>query len=273
MDFWKVHGNGNDFITLDCFSAPMDDGSLSSLARRLCRRHLSIGADGLLVVERSSVADFRMRIFNADGSEGEMCGNGARCIARFAFERGIAPASMCFETLAGPMRARVEGRFVEVDMGVSSFSTGWVDRPLSAEGLSFRSCFLWVGVPHLILFVDEELPREVCVCVGRTFRYSTDLFPEGTNVSFVRPVGRGELVAVTYERGVEDLTDSCGTGCVAASLSACVSLGMGSPVEVHNPGGTNRVSFERLDELSFSARLGGMTSVVAKGEIGPDACL
>ncbi len=271
MEFWKINGNGNDFVTVNFSGAEKSTAELSALARRLCRRRASIGADGLLAVERSSCANFKMRLFNSDGSEGEMCGNGARCIARFAFERGIAPAEMSFETLAGIIRARVDKKFVEIDLGVQSFEDGWVDRPLSMDGAEFRSCFLRVGVPPLVLFLQEELSRADCVRIGRAFRNSLDLFPQGTNVNFVLPVGRQELLAVTYERGVEDLTDSCGTGGTAAALCAHLLLNMPSPVEVHNPGGTNRISFERLDALRFSARLGGETAVVTKGEVGPDA--
>lgn len=271
MEFWKINGNGNDFITLDMLAAQKSSAELAKLARRLCRRRASIGADGLLIVEPSANAHFRMRLFNADGSEAEMCGNGARCIARFACERGVAPAEMTFETLAGVMRARVEGSFAEIDLGEQSFAPGWIDRPLTMDGATFRSCFLWVGVPHLVLFVSEELSREDCRRIGRAFRADASLFPQGCNVNFARPAGRGELTAVTYERGVEDLTDSCGTGGVAAALSASLLFGMDGPIEVHNPGGTNRVAFERLDETRFRAALGGNTAVVAKGELGPDA--
>lgn len=271
MEFWKINGNGNDFITVETLAVPLGSERLAEMARRLCRRRASIGADGLLVVEPSDIACFKMRLFNADGSEGEMCGNGARCIARFARERGIAPARMTFETMAGVMRASADGRFVEIDLGECSFDGGWVGRDLSVEGEIFRSCFLWVGVPHLVLFGADGLSRGDKVRIGRMLRNSFDLFPQGTNVSFARPLGRGEAEAVTYERGVEDLTDSCGTGCTAVALSLAVLSGMGSPIEVHNPGGTNRVSFERTGELSFRARLGGDTAVVAKGEIGPDA--
>lgn len=271
MDFWKINGNGNDFITIELIGSVMSDSELAQTARRLCRRRRSIGADGLLVVQPSADAHFKMRLFNADGSEAEMCGNGARCIARYAYERALAPADMKFETLAGVIGARVEKKYVEIDLGIQSFKSGWIDRTLVMEGIPFRSCFLWVGVPHLVLFCDEELSREDMTRIGRAFRNDASLFPKGTNVSFARPVDRGELEAVTYERGVEDLTDSCGTGCTACALSAHVLLGMSSPVEVHNPGGTNRIVFERRGAAEFSARLGGMTSVVAKGETCEDA--
>lgn len=271
MDFWKINGNGNDFITVGPEAAGLDTEELAALARRLCRRRASIGGDGLLIALPSDRANFRMRLFNADGSEAEMCGNGARCVARFAYERGLAPARMSFETPAGVMRARVDKSFVEIDLGAFSFETGWIDRSLSMDGEQFRSCFLWVGVPHLVLFGNDDLSREDKARVGRAFRSSFDVFPQGTNVTFARPLGRGEAEAVTYERGVEDLTDSCGTGCTAAALSAALLFGMESPVDVHNPGGMNRVTFERLDEFRFHAVLGGATAVAAKGEIGPEA--
>ncbi|MGI6075981.1 MAG: diaminopimelate epimerase [Pyramidobacter sp.] len=269
MEFWKINGNGNDFITIDA-PGGKSDGELSALARRLCRRRASIGADGLLVLEPSNRADFKMRLFNADGSEAEMCGNGARCIARYACEKGMAPAKMTFETLAGVMSAVVRKDFVRIDLGRITFEKGWIDRPLSWEGTAFRTCFLRVGVPHLVLFLDDDLSRSEKLRIGRAFRHA-DLFPEGTNVTFARPAGRGEIEAVTYERGVEGLTDSCGTGCAAAALSANAALRMESPVDVVNPGGVNRIDFQRLDDLTYRASLGGATAVVARGEVGPDA--
>lgn len=271
MEFWKINGNGNDFVTFNAFLEPKSDDEWSLMTRRLCRRHASIGADGLLAVEPSSVADFKMRLFNADGSEGEMCGNGARCIARFAYENGIASAEMSFETLAGIMHAKVKGSFVEIDLGTQTFEDGWKERVLTLDGYSFRTSFLWVGVPHLALFVNDELKRDEMFRIGRAFRNLTDLFPQGTNVNFVLPVARGEISVVTYERGVEDLTESCGTGGVASALSTSLLFDMDSPIDVHNPGGTNRVTFERLDEFKFHSTLGGKTAVVIKGEVGPDA--
>lgn len=270
MEFWKINGNGNDFITILAPTGGKGDEELSALARRLCRRRASIGADGLLVLAPSNCANFKMRLFNADGSEAEMCGNGARCMARFAFEKGIAPAKMTFETLAGTVGASVEGNFVRIDLGRISFDNGWIDRPLSREGTEYRTCFLTAGVPHLVIFPGDRLSRREMLDVGRAFRHA-DLFPGGTNVTFARPAGRGEIEAVTYERGVEDLTDSCGTGCAAAALSANAVLHMESPVDVANPGGVNRIAFQRLDALSYRVSLGGATAVAAMGEVGPDA--
>lgn len=267
MEFWKMNGNGNDFIVLNHFTTS-ENTDYPSLARRLCRRKSSIGADGILVLAPSADGHFMMRLFNADGSEGEMCGNGARCIARFAYEQGIAPEKMIFETLAGPIKASVNGSFVELDMGDIAFDPDRVDRTLSYEGEIFRSCYTIAGVPHLALFAGEMPSREECVTIGRIFRNTTDLFPLGTNVNFVVPTGRGTLDVITYERGVENLTDSCGTGSVASALSAALLFDMDSPIEVHNIGGINTVSFERTDDLTFSARLGGETVLVCHGETG-----
>ncbi len=271
MEFWKINGNGNDFIVLDLRDESWSDQDLASLARRLCQRRRSIGADGILAVQQSSQGSFMMRIFNSDGTEGEMCGNGARCVARFAYERAIAGASMCFETLAGTVKATVQGRYVELDLGQVSLDPQWIDRVIELEDRVFRAVYMTVGVPHLVLMASQLPDRETMVRLGRTMRNRRDLFPQGANVNFVRPAGRGEVEAVTYERGVEDLTDSCGTGGVASALAAHLLHRMASPVEVHNPGGTNRIVFEELQSLVFSVRLGGATSVVAQGTLGADA--
>lgn len=264
MNFWKMNGNGNDFLVFD---ARVDLGFPWSLkAPLLCDRRKGLGADGLLVMEQSTQAAFRMRLFNADGSEGEMCGNGARCIARFAYMMGVAPSSMVFETQAGLVGARVADRFVELEMKGFVLPEEWQERTLRLCGETWRATFINTGVPHLVLLTSELPDADFCRQVGKTAREDRSLFPQGTNVTFMAPVGRGELEAVTYERGVEDLTLSCGTGCVAAALAAQRLLNMGQVIEVHNPGGTNRVTLKSPDE----ALLGGYTVLVAQGSLSDE---
>lgn len=261
MDFWKMNGNGNDFIVVDGSEHPGMPWSLS--ARRWCDRRKGLGADGLLLTLPSSKANFCMKLFNADGSEAEMCGNGARCIARFAYERGIASRSMTFETLAGAVKARVDGSWVELVMNGFVWQEEWMERQLRFVGETWRCAWIDTGVPHLVMLCSQLPDRDTCRSVGAAARNELSLFPQGTNVTFTCPAGRGELEAVTYERGVEDLTDSCGTGCVAAAFAARRLWGMGSVVEVANPGGVNRVTL--LD--GQSALLGGKTALVAKGQL------
>lgn len=268
LEFWKMNGNGNDFVVITN-GGGLGDRDLAELAGRVCRRRRSIGADGLLVVEPGGSGDFRMRIFNSDGSEGEMCGNGARCIARYAFETGVAPRRMSFQTLAGPMRAEVDGAFVDLRMGrMDPSSVRTVTFSLPGWSGEVEGDFLVVGVPHFVVYPGslEKFSRDELVGWGRALREDRELFPVGTNVDFSEPMDGRSLRVVTYERGVEDLTDSCGTGSVASALSAAGRLGFSFPVTVHNPGGVNRVSLQEGEIV-----LGGMTALVAKGKIEEEA--
>jgi|LSQX01.1.fsa_nt_gb diaminopimelate epimerase len=270
IHFTKMQGNGNDFIVIDNMTGQWTTEWLSRAAVSFCRRRHSLGADGVLVVEPSSGADFTMRLFNADGSEGEMCGNGARCIARYAFEKNIAGREQRFSTLAGVMEATVDSPFVDLRMGAVSLEDGWFNRQLRVLDETFPASFLWVGVPHAVIFPDKEFSRERMIQVGRTLRNDSNLFPDGANVNFVSGGGEGAIRSVTYERGVEDLTDSCGTGSTASAL--CWMLREGCPsvshavVDVLNPGGVNTVTLSFLpDGMTVEAALKGRTVIVAEG--------
>lgn len=270
IPFVKMQGNGNDFIVLDNRDSAFSTDSLSAMARKFCPRRSSLGADGILVVEESRRADFTMRLFNADGSEGEMCGNGARCIARYAFEKKIAGSEQSFSTLAGIMKAVVTPPFVDLDMGTVPLSSGWFKRPLSVGAKTFDTFFLVVGVPHLVLFLAEnELTREETIETGRELCHTYVLFPNGTNVNFVVPNDDTHIASVTYERGVEDLTDSCGTGSTASAIAWVLrnaAVPSGAVVEVNNPGGINSVTL-RFDPSgeSVTASLKGRALMVAEG--------
>lgn len=272
VEFFKVHGNGNDFVVLDNREGRLSDADLSAASVALCRRRASIGADGLMAVERSEDADFRMRIFNADGSEAEMCGNGARALARYAYERRIAASPMRFVTGAGTVEALVEPPFVELDMGCFDLARGVFGRSLRTGGTAFPFVFLSVGVPHCVLLTEEDYSRDAMREMGREVRRNTELFPDGANVTFARRSSSGEVRAVTYERGVEDLTDSCGTGCVAVAIAAVLVWGMDVPVQVVNPGGANTVRLEFAPgNASVHAWLKGRTALVASGELLEEA--
>ncbi len=270
IPFTKMQGNGNDFIVLDNRSGRFSSGELSRAAGLYCRRRQSLGADGLLAVEASPGANYAMRLFNADGSEGEMCGNGARCIARYAFEKKIAGRRQSFSTLAGVMKAEVDSPFVSLDMGTVSLDGGWFNRTVDVLGETFDASFLWVGVPHAVLFPTEELSREKKVLLGRELRENLSLFPEGANVNFVTTGQDGGILSSTYERGVEDLTDSCGTGSAASAichlLRGSAPYGARAVVEVINPGGINTVTlaFDR-DGKRVGISLRGRTVIVAEG--------
>jgi diaminopimelate epimerase len=274
VKFCKIQGNGNDFIIIENMDGSISSSRMSDMAKNLCRRRQSLGADGILALEGAEKADFTMRLFNSDGSEGEMCGNGARCIARYAFERGIAPSVMSFETLAGVIRATVESPWVTLDMGTVDLSSAQWERdiPVGEEVLSYS--FLNVGVPHCVVPVRDlgMYSREKLVEIGRAIRNDLARFPHGTNVNFMQITGGGEVNAVTYERGVEDLTESCGTGSTACALVAFSLFGLSSPVKVNNPGGINEVFLDQ-DPGGRECRAGlkGKTLIVATGDISLEA--
>lgn len=269
IPFAKMHGNGNDFVVIDNRSGDIPEKQLSGLALRLCRRRTSIGADGLLVVEGSDKGDLRMRLFNRDGSEGEMCGNGARCLARYAFEKGIAPGEMTIDTLAGPVGARVEGAFATLDIGTLETASVLKGQELTLSGEKFLYSQLTVGVPHTVIFQDPNDEREVedLARIARVFQSDGERFPRSTNVNFMKVKGKGELVLQTYERGVNDLTLSCGTGSAAGAVAAWLEGRVSPPVEVHNPGGVNTVLVEEEGPGRVRLFLKGLAVLVAEGVV------
>ncbi len=268
LPFYKMHGGGNDFVLVDHRQGFMPVAEQPAFARRLCHRQVGVGADGLILIEASDRADFRWRFYNADGSEAEMCGNGARCAARFAVLNGFAPAHLSFETLAGVIEAEVEGRRVKVTRtGVGEYRRH-LDIPVDGEVL--HGHFVRVGVPHVVVPVAEleKVPVKVW---GRAVRFHNMFQPAGTNVNFVHYTGPQGLEVRTYERGVEDETLACGTGAVASALIAA-SLGRAaSPVSVKTRGGeVLAVSFTRQGDELTEIYLEGDALVVYRGELWLD---
>ena len=238
-----MQGSGNDFILIDNRKAVLKGMNLRELAVTVCHRHYSVGADGLIVIVPSRRADFKWRFFNADGSEAEMCGNGSRCAARFAYLRKIAKKDMSFETLAGVIRARVKNGRVQVQLPGASGLRANIAVPLDS-GLRMGH-FINTGVPHLV-YLSKDIENEDVERIGRTTRYHELFKPAGTNVNFVQIQGRNKLRIRTYERGVEGETLACGTGSVAAALVAGALGVVSSPVEVLTSGGERLVvSFDR----------------------------
>jgi diaminopimelate epimerase len=265
LPFFKMHGGGNDFVLMDHRERCIPEAEQSRFAQRVCAPRVGVGADGLIFIEDSSKADFRWRFFNADGSEAEMCGNGARCAARFAVMHGIAKPRLTFETLAGLIEAEVMDHRVRVAMAdVGNLS---LNLSIPLEKNSLEGHFLKVGVPHVVVPVGnlEEIPiREW----GREVRFHRMFQPAGTNVNFIRPKDHHALEIRTYERGVEDETLACGTGAVAAALISA-SLGkVASPVAVHTRGGEIlTVSFQLQGEKCSEVFLEGKALVVYQGEL------
>lgn len=272
----KMNGNGNDFLVLDNMALRYDTKFLSNLAAKACRRRQAVGADGLVVAEPSAAADFKMRIFNPDGTEGEMCGNGARCVSRFALDYGIAKTGeLTFETLGGMVRAVVDGGLVTMDLAPVSLRGMVTDGRLCVGEDEFEYSFITVGIPHCVIFERERSRRfEEYAPVGRAIRRRSDLFPQGTHVNFAVMGGEADMIDImTYERGVEDMTLSCGTGSVASAIVSWLSGRTGPDVRVKNPGGVNGVSLLRSENGDIQLKLEGRAVAVAEISIMPEALL
>jgi diaminopimelate epimerase len=234
IPFMKMSGSGNDFILIDHRELFLKEDGLKDLVRKVCQRRISVGADGLILIERSKKADFKWRFYNADGSEAEMCGNGGRCAARFAYLKGIAGSSLKFETLAGILSAWVDGKKVKLEM-TKPFGLK-LDETIFIDGKEKIFSSLNTGVPHAVFFVDD-LEGVNIIPVGRAIRFHSHFAPSGTNVNFVRLEKESQLSIRTYERGVEDETLACGTGVVASALIAAFRGLVKSPVSVKTRGG------------------------------------
>jgi len=210
IQFFKMSACGNDFVVMDgrCFDEP---GDMAAFVRGVCARKTGVGADGLILLVDSSMATFGMRFYNSDGGKAEMCGNGARCLARYAYTHGMAGEEMSIETLAGIIHARIVGNHVKLTM-----STPYDFRQCEPDPFLGQSMyFINTGVPHVVCFVDS-LEEVGVVEHGRRIRTSAEFAPAGTNVNFVNVHAKGKIRLRTYERGVEDETLACGTGAVAS---------------------------------------------------------
>jgi diaminopimelate epimerase len=269
IPFCKMSGSGNDFILIDNRQRILDGDQLGDFVRRVCTRKVSVGADGLILIEPSERVHFRWRFFNADGSEAEMCGNGGRCAARFAVLRGIAPERLSFETLAGIIEAEVHGRRVKLQMVQPSGME--LDLRVMIEGDEHLLHFINTGVPHAVEFV-EEAGRVAVVDRGRKIRFHPQFQPAGANADFLQTIDRGHLKVRTYERGVEDETLACGTGAVASALIAAARGLVDSPVAVETTGGeVLNIYFQRKGKGFERVFLEGDTRLVYEGELWEEA--
>lgn len=266
-----MSGAGNDFILIDHRTSLFADApAAQGFARAVCERKFSVGADGLILLEDSDEADFRWHFFNADGSVAEMCGNGARCAARFAHHIGLAPSKMRFVTLAGIIEAEVSGTSVRLAMTLPGEFT--LDQRLDTPQGSHETVH-WVntGVPHAVIFLPEidEAPVKEW---GRHFRFHSRFAPAGTNVNFVGSLEENRLRVRTYERGVEDETMACGTGAVAAALVAARLGLVVSPTPIVTSGREELVIHYRVEGEKISGvELEGPADFIYDGELHQEA--
>ncbi|HWS43447.1 MAG TPA: diaminopimelate epimerase [Pseudoflavonifractor sp.] len=263
MRFTKMQGIGNDYIYLDCTGGSPED--LPALAARLSRLHFGVGSDGLICIFPSDAADFKMRMFNADGSEGEMCGNGLRCVCKFVYDKGLTgKTALAVETLAGIKRCtlRVEGdkvSTVTVDMGAPAVGEPFL---LTVPDGTYLVTPVSVGNPHIVTFVDDvdglNLPA-----LGPGFEHHPRFAPNRVNTEFVEVTAPGRLKMRVWERGSGE-TLACGTGACAALAAAAVSGRCGREAVVSLRGGELNI---RWDEGNGHIYMTGPAVTVFEGEM------
>lgn len=270
MKFTKMHGAGNDFVIVNLLEENIREEDIPELAKRLCERRTSIGADGLMLTTSPLAdGDFRLLFYNSDGSMGEMCGNGARCIARYGYEHGLAGETQRIETTAGLV---IGERISETMYRVRLNDPSVIDlhRQVIVDGVSYDCAYVELGnpgIPHAVLQLDDwdKMCESDLRELGRQLRHAAE-FPKGANVNFIRLVGDDDIKAITFERGVEDFTLACGTG--SGSIAAVMTkkgLVSGKNVKVSMPGGDLFLSLEH-DDCIHDIFLTGPTCVVCEGE-------
>ena len=274
MKFWKMNGAGNDFLIIDNTVENIPPDKLPEIVSTLCERHLGIGADGFMVVENASGkydADYRMVFYNSDGSIGEMCGNGARCICRYGYENGMAGETQRVETDAGLVTGvRISGS--EYEVRLNDPCNFRFDEVIEFEREEFKCSYVELGnpgVPHAVVNIEglRDYDDEKLLRIGRFLRYH-ETFPKGANINFYEKIGEDRFYEKTYERGVEDFTYACGTG--TGSLVSILTLkgeASGKAVKVEMRGGELEINLDVSYGNIKNIFLKGPTNIVCKGEV------
>lgn len=269
IDFYKMSGSGNDFIIVDNRDKIVDETDLPNFIAKACRRKMSVGADGFILVENTDTADFKWRFYNSDGSVAEMCGNGARCVARFAYLNGIAGPDMLFETQAGIVYAQVAGGSVKVKM--TDPLDLRMDYSIELKNSSLSISSVTTGVPHAVIVKDMIEDAEV-IQAGREIRFHDMFAPAGANVNFVCHLKDNIIEIRTYERGVEDETLACGTGAVASAIIMARKMKVKSPVYVlTRSGGYLKIFYQENDGKYHDIYLEGDARIIYKAQLWEDA--
>ena len=257
LPFVKYHGAGNDFVLIDLrHEDPLVD--LAASARRICERRWGVGSDGLLLLLPSSIADYRMRIFNADGSEPAMCGNGIRCLVDFIFKRVSSAKEITIETLAGVLGCRKIGDEIAVNLGLPTV----LQWPLEmSEGPAY---VVNTGVPHAVLFVNDLNMIDV-ESLGRKIRFDLRFAPHGVNVNFAHVDRQGSIRLRTYERGVEAETLACGTGAAAVAFVAWQQLKLSAPIATKTRCSFDSIQYQQQIRFLFPQNTQGATEIEMLG--------
>lgn len=276
MEFCKMNGAGNDFIIINNMSGEIPESKWPEIAKIVCERHMSVGADGLMVVERpDGDADFKMLFYNSDGSMGEMCGNGARCICRYGYEHGLAGETQTIETTAGIVTGeRIDKLHYRIRLNNPSIVK--LDMPITISETTYNCSYVELGdpgIPHVVVEIPalEICPPHKLFNLGRSLRYHP-AFPKGANVNFYEIIDNDLIYERTYERGVEDFTYACGTG-TGSTITVLTLKGLvsGNHVRAQMKGGELLIDAERENGQIKHLYLTGPTNMVLKGILTDDA--
>ena len=269
IPFYKMSGAGNDFIIIDNREQIVENTNLADFISRVCRRKMSAGADGIILIESSETCDFRWRFFNSDGSKAEMCGNGARCAARFAHMNGIAGTTLSFETEAGVIHAQIFNDRVKVRMP-DTYDLK-LEYPLELSDRSLTISSINTGVPHAVVMV-EQIDNIDVIALGKEIRFHPAFGSAGTNANFVCRSKPDEIIVRTYERGVEDETLACGTGAIASAIVSACQLDMNSPIDVQTRSGAYlTIHFSKTDGQFSDIYMEGDARVIYTGVLQPES--
>ena len=267
--FFKMSGSGNDFIIVDNREGVVKNNDLPGFIKRICRRKMSVGADGFILIESSEKADFKWRFFNSDGSKAEMCGNGARCAARFAFVNGIAGENLSFETDAGVVSGEIIDQRAKVKMPDPAELR--LDYSIELKNGPVKICSVNTGVPHVVV-MNETIEDINVFDLGREMRFHKAFAPAGTNVNFICQQKKGQLAIRTYERGVEDETLACGTGSIAAALITACKTGWQSPINLLTRSGESlSIYFTKIGSIFKDIYLEGDARIIYSAQLAEDA--
>ncbi len=270
MEFCKMNGAGNDFLIINNMNGEITQNQWPTIAKTLCERRMSIGADGLMVVEKpTGDADYRMLFYNSDGSMGEMCGNGARCICRYGYESGLAGETQTVETTAGIVTGqRIDNRYYRIRLNDPSVVK--LDLPIEIDGKLYLCSYVELGnpgIPHAVVPISNlrDYPDHELFHLGRKLRYNS-AFPKGANINFYEIIGENKIFERTYERGVEDFTYACGTG-TGSLVTVLTKKGQvnGKDVHVFMTGGELIIDINKDGDEIKDLFLTGPTNMVAKG--------
>jgi diaminopimelate epimerase len=269
INFVKMSGSGNDFIIVDNRKDIVKNKDLPGFIARICRRKMSVGADGVILIEPSKTADFKWQFFNSDGSNAEMCGNGARCAARFAYVNGIAGQNLSFETGAGVVWGLVTGDRVKLKM--PNPVDLCLDYSIDLKTGPVTVCSVNTGVPHVVV-MNESIEDIDVFDLGSEIRFHEAFKPAGTNVNFICPREQGHLAIRTYYRGVENETLACGTGSIAAALVTACKKNWQSPIHLLTRSeGTLTIYFKKGGNDFSDIYLEGDARIIYSAQLEADA--